>query len=106
FYDGTIRSFGVSCSRVVVSNHLSVEPGLTVNRIELPAGTVRQELFRSRIDYAFTPRMSASALIQYNSADDTFGSNLRYRWEYSPGSELFVVLTDERDTGPGGTGLR
>ncbi len=27
-----------------------------------------------------------------------FSSNLRYRWEYRPGSELFLVYTDERDT--------
>ena len=32
------------------------------------------------------------------SSDRTFSSNLRYRWEYRPGSELFVVYTDERDT--------
>ena len=25
-------------------------------------------------------------------------SNVRFRWEYRPGSELFVVYTDERDT--------
>jgi hypothetical protein len=27
-----------------------------------------------------------------------FSSNFRFRWEYHPGSELFVVYTDERDT--------
>ena len=42
--------------------------------------------------------MFASALMQYSSADRTFSSNLRFRWEYRPGSELFVVYTDERDT--------
>ena len=26
-----------------------------------------------------------------------FSTNLRYRWEYAPGSEIFVVYTDERD---------
>ena len=36
--------------------------------------------------------------MQYSAADLIFSSNLRYRWEYSPGSELFVVYTDERDT--------
>jgi hypothetical protein len=25
-------------------------------------------------------------------------SNVRLRWEYRPGSELFVVLNEERDT--------
>ena len=33
-------------------------------------------------------------------------SNLRFRWEYAPGSELFVVWTDERETGMLGSGLR
>ena len=42
--------------------------------------------------------MFASALLQYNSTDRSFSSNLRFRWEYQPGSELFVVYTDERDT--------
>jgi hypothetical protein len=32
------------------------------------------------------------------SNDSVFGMNLRFRWEYRPGSELFVVYTDERDT--------
>jgi hypothetical protein len=44
--------------------------------------------------------------MQYNSGTRTFSSNVRFRWEYRPGSELFVVWTDERDTRPGGTGLR
>ena len=41
--------------------------------------------------------MFASALLQYSSGDRAFSSNLRFRWEYRPGSELFVVYTDERD---------
>ena len=41
--------------------------------------------------------MFASALLQYSSSDRAFSSNLRFRWEYRPGSELFVVYTDERD---------
>jgi hypothetical protein len=44
--------------------------------------------------------MFASALVQYNSADRAVSSNLRFRWEYAPGSELFLVYTDERDATP------
>jgi hypothetical protein len=39
-----------------------------------------------------------SALVQYNSANNTFSTNARLRWEYQPGSELFVVYSDGRDT--------
>jgi hypothetical protein len=42
--------------------------------------------------------MFASGLLQYNSADRAFSTNFRFRWEYAPGSELFLVYTDERNT--------
>jgi hypothetical protein len=53
-----------------------------------------------RSDYGFSPRMFASALLQYSSADRAFSSNLRFRWEYRPGSEFFVVWTDDQNTNP------
>ena len=52
-------------------------------------------LFRS---YTLSPRMFVSALVQYQSATDSMSTNARFRWEFQPGSELFVVYTDERDT--------
>ena len=45
-----------------------------------------------------TPRMFVSALLQYNSESNGFATNVRLRWEYRPGSELFVVYNEQRDT--------
>jgi hypothetical protein len=45
-----------------------------------------------------TPLMFISALLQYNSSATLVATNVRLRWEYRPGSELFVVLNEERDT--------
>ena len=45
-----------------------------------------------------TPLMFASALLQYNSADNSVNSNVRFRWEYRPGSEMFLVYNEQRDT--------
>jgi hypothetical protein len=42
--------------------------------------------------------MFVSGIVQYNSTTTSFGSNVRFRWEYRPGSELFVVYTDDYDT--------
>ena len=42
--------------------------------------------------------MFVSAFVQYNSSNDALSSNIRLRWEYLPGSELFVVYNEERDT--------
>jgi hypothetical protein len=42
--------------------------------------------------------MFVSGIVQYNSTGTSVGSNLRFRWEYRPGSELFVVYTDDYNT--------
>jgi hypothetical protein len=98
FYDGTITAVSYTVARIAVLKQLSIEPTISLNRVELPAGDFTSNLFRARTDYAFSPRMFASALLQYSSADHTFGSNLRFRWEYRPGSEFFAVYTDEHET--------
>ena len=46
--------------------------------------------------------MFVSALLQYTSATEQASTNARFRWEYQPGSELFVVYTDGRTTEQGG----
>ena len=43
-------------------------------------------------------QMAVSGLLQYNSTASTLSASLRYRWEYRPGSDLFVVYSDGRDT--------
>ena len=52
--------------------------------------------------------MFVSGIVQYNSTAASFGSNVRFRWEYRPGSELFVVYTDDYNTAtrPASTPLR
>jgi len=106
FYDGTITALTLSSARYSVLKQFSVEPSLSLNRIDLPYGQFTNELVRVRSDYAFSNRMFVSALVQYGTADNTFSSNIRYRWEYIPGSEFFLVWTDERDTRPNSIGLR
>ena len=100
YFSGDIRSVGFSRGRLAVTQQLSVEPTVSVNWIDTPQGSFRTDLGVARVTYTFTPRMFFSGLIQYNSATDTISSNLRLRWEYKPGSELFVVYTEEQDTDP------
>jgi hypothetical protein len=83
---------------VSILTQLSVEPTFSLTRIVLPDASFTTRLARARIDYGFSPLMFASGLLQYSSADRAFSTNLRFRWEYAPGSELFLVYTDERAT--------
>ena len=98
FFDGDRTGVGYNVGRVTLSPRLSVEPSVSFNRITGPQGNFSTRLVSARTTYAVTPRMFAAALVQYNSTLDSLGTNLRFRWEYQPGSELFVVYTDERNT--------
>jgi hypothetical protein len=98
FYDGTITAYGFTGARYAILKQWSVEPSIQINDVELPHGNFTTKLLRARTDYGFSPRMFASGLLQYSSSGNVFSSNLRFRWEYRPGSELFIVYTDERDT--------
>lgn len=101
FYDGRQTALGFGTGRVEITPQFSVEPSVTVNRIRLPHGAFTTQLYRTRTTYTFTPRMFVSGLLQYNSSTRTMSTNVRLRWEYVPGSELFVVYTEDRDTAVG-----
>ena len=103
FFDGHITALGYQRSRITVTSQFSFEPGVSINRIELPGGHFTARLLTSRLTYTLTPRMFFGGLVQYNSGTQSVNANLRLRWEYSPGSELFVVYNDVRDTALRGT---
>jgi hypothetical protein len=98
FYDGHKTTVALSGGRTTLSPQLSVEPTFSVNTVDLPAASFRTTLVGARATYTMTPLMFTSALLQYNSDARSFSANVRLRWEYHPGSELFVVLNEERDT--------
>jgi hypothetical protein len=98
FLSGDRTSVGFTGGRVEVTPQLSMEPGVSVNWIDLPEGRFSTRLVTARTTYTFTPLMFVSALVQVNSSNDSLGANIRLRWEYQPGSELFVVYNEQRDT--------
>ena len=100
FWSGTNSAIGISGGSIELSPQLSVEPSYSFNEVKLPEGNFRTELGRFRVTYTISPRMYFSGLVQYNSTQNSLSSNLRFRWQWSPGSELFIVYSDDRDTNP------
>ena len=98
FYDGHRTEVGFTGGRASLSSHLSLEPGITLNWVDLPGGDFVSHLFVIRATVMPSPRMVIGGLVQYHAQQQTLGSSVRLRWEYTPGSELFVVYTDGRDT--------
>ena len=100
YYNGDITSLDFGGGYIKFTQHLSLEPSVSFNWIDLPEDSFRTDLVRTRLNYTFTPRMFFAGLVQYNSTNESIGANLRFRWEYSPGSELFIVYTEDRHTTP------
>jgi hypothetical protein len=98
FYSGRKTTLSVARGRIPITNQLSVEPTYSFNDVTLDEGAFTTHLAGSRVTYSMTPLMFASALIQYNSGINAISTNARFRWEYRPGSELFVVYNEERNT--------
>ncbi len=102
FYNGTLTTLSFSRTRVNVTPRFSLEPTVSLNWLDLPAGSFSNNLIGSRVTYTMTPLMFVSALVQYSSASQSVSTNARLRWEYRPGSELFIVFNEQRDTLPPG----
>jgi hypothetical protein len=100
FYDGTRTQAGYR-GRVELTSKLGLEPGITFNWLDLQEGSFLTKLLMARVNYNPSPRKAFSALLQYNSAGNVIGANLRFRWEFKPGSDFFVVYNEGRDTTPG-----
>jgi len=98
YRDGHKTSALVSGAAINLPPHLIVEPSYTFNYIVIPQGTLNQHLIAPRITYGITPRAFVSALVQFNTTLNTLSSNVRLRWEYRPGSELFVVWNEQHDS--------
>ena len=98
FFNGYKTAISVSRGRVSITPQVSVEPIYSINLVDLVEGTFATHLVGTRATYTVTPLMFASALVQYNSSIDSVSVNVRFRWEYQPGSELFVVFNEQRDT--------
>jgi hypothetical protein len=98
FYNGDRTTLSLNAARLQVTPQVSLEPSVSINWVDLVQGSFTAKVARTRATYTITPRMFVSGIVQYNSAGTSVGSNVRFRWEYRPGSELFVVYTDDYNT--------
>ena len=60
----------------------------------------RDTLTDCQVGYTMTPRAYVSGLVQYGIGSKIVSANFRPRWEWAPGSELFMVYTEDRNTAP------
>lgn len=91
FYNGSRQRAFAEVS-VLPNKHLSFDLDYTFNRIHLPAGRFDAHLASARMLWKFTPDLTWSHQVQYDSLSESMGFQSLLRWEYRPGSQLFAVI--------------
>jgi hypothetical protein len=95
FFGGDLRSAGGSLT-LTPDPSLAVTAGIRRSDVDLPGGSFRSNITTLRASYAFSTRMTVDALVQHNSLDDALVTNVRFNFIHRPGSDLFLVFTEER----------
>jgi hypothetical protein len=95
-FGGTLRAGGGTLT-VSPNPQVSLALGFNRNRVEIPSGSFTADIASLRAGYAFSTRLFTNLLVQYNTLDRYLSTNLRVNFIHRPGSDLFLVLTDERE---------
>lgn len=82
-----------------VGHRMLLQVSANHNRIELPGqATTTADVYGANLDVFFSTRLMTSAFVQLNQASQELVANLRFRWIHAPLSDLYLVLTERRDT--------
>ena len=95
YYDGRIRTITSDVTANPTAK-IALTVGFTNNKVDVPAGAFSANLARLRLGYAFSTKLVADALMQYNKLDDELSISVRINLIHRPGSDLFVVFNEER----------
>ncbi len=98
FYGGTLRTWSASLAWTPVPA-ISVTPSFSRNDVDLPNGSFIADILGFRAIWALSTKVTTNALIQYNRLTDDFVSNIRFNFIHRPGSDLYVVFTEQRGVG-------
>ncbi|MSP94664.1 MAG: hypothetical protein EXR00_05290 [Alphaproteobacteria bacterium] len=91
FYNGQAVEAAVSVS-YRPNAFFEFVPGWEGSFIDLPQGSVDIHVVTVDSVVNFTPEMQLAVQAQFDNISRDLGFLARYRWEYQPGSELFVAL--------------
>ncbi|MEE9440146.1 MAG: DUF5916 domain-containing protein [Saprospiraceae bacterium] len=91
FFGGTRYNNRVS-TNIRLGSKFNSTFSLSNNIIQLPDGEFDTNIFTSRLSYSFNPRLFTQALVQYNSVQEEWSSNIRFGWLQQANSGLFLVL--------------
>jgi len=95
FHGGHLVSVGGTLD-LAPSPRVALRLGFTRNDVHVPDGAFTADVASARVSYSFSTRLTTNALVQYNSLDRQFSANVRLNFIHRPGSDLFLVFTENR----------
>ena len=99
FFDGWRFDLGVKPTWNV-SRHLEMISEYEVNVVRFPIRNqgFNAHIIRFRTRAALNTQVSLNAFVQYNSASDRFSTNIRFRYNFREGSDLWLVYNENFNT--------
>ena len=102
YFDGDRTTYSASL-KLKPSKHFKILPGFTREEVDLSEGSFDANIVTSTIEYTLSTRAFMNALLQWNEESEELSTNLRFNYEYSSGSNIYLVYNETRSTG--GEGL-
>ncbi len=90
FYTGRLHELSLTAAWKPTSLFI-MELSATRNAGRLPQGNFTQDLIGTRVRVNVSPDLQVNSYVQYDNESDSFGTNTRLRWTFSPLGDLFVV---------------
>jgi hypothetical protein len=99
FYDGTRLGLIINPTWNP-SRYLELGAGYEFNNLDFPdrSQSTRVHLGRLNVQMAFNTQISMSAFMQYNSTADLGTMNLRFRYHFREGTDLWIVYNEGLNT--------
>ena len=94
-YDGVVSFVNTTLS-IAAGSRVLLSVQHSRSWAELPRGALTVDLVSAKAGVAFSTHLFLNSLVQYNTLDRNVSSNVRLAYTYAPGSDLFVVLNEDR----------
>jgi len=87
-YDDATVGFGFK-----FDGYVSLALNAELVRGRLPQGNFSENVYQLKADFFFSPDLGLMNYAQYDDVSKTLGANIRFRWQISPGNEIYLVYT-------------
>ena len=99
FYNGNRFTISGSVLGRLGGDRAVIDISAEHNRIDLPGQqAVDAAVYSASVKYFFSTSLLTTALMQYDEANQEVLTDLRLNWIHAPLSDVYLVLTERRDT--------